>query len=448
MQLENKDKEYEIKLENKNKEYEIKLKKEKQLEKQEFLLKEFSTIEPIVYIIKVKSYDDGTYIIKIGESRQGIVNRYAEHKTNYEEILLLDCFRVQKSNEFESFLHNHRDIRPSRVKDLVGHEKENELFLIGRKLTYQNVLNIITYNIKNYNYTSKYDVEKEKLHNENLQILKDISKNDNYMKLIEEYFTKQSKELKEQNDNILNEIENLKQSNKEIIEKINKLSFKTTTMFNEPLVTVGPRLQKINPETFQLVKVYETVSELMREDIKYKRPSITKAVENNTIYYGFRWMLVNRDLDPTIVNIKPTKEIRTKIDIIGYIAKVDKNKTEIINVYLDRKIACKYNELKTYSLDNPVKNGSIVNNYYYILYKNCDKKLKEDFENKYGIPVLYINGIGQYDTNNNLIKEFVCKSECYKLLNISDKTLNKILEKNILYKNHYYKYIGNKDKMI
>jgi phage anti-repressor protein len=52
--------EVKLQLENKDKEYEIKLKKEKQLERQQILLKEYATIGSIVYIIKIKSFDDGT----------------------------------------------------------------------------------------------------------------------------------------------------------------------------------------------------------------------------------------------------------------------------------------------------------------------------------------------------------------------------------------------------
>jgi hypothetical protein len=76
----------------KNKEMEAKLLNQKVLEKEKYLLKHFATIGNIIYIIKVKSYENGSYIVKIGESRKGIQNRYSEHKSKYEECLLLDCF--------------------------------------------------------------------------------------------------------------------------------------------------------------------------------------------------------------------------------------------------------------------------------------------------------------------------------------------------------------------
>ena len=43
-----------------------------------------------------------------------------------------------------------------------------------------------------------------------------------------------------------------------------------------------------------------------------------------------------------------------------------------------------------------------------------------------------------------LIQEFICKYDCIKKLHISDKTLTKALERNIMYNNNYFKSIGSK----
>jgi len=220
---------------------------------------------------------------------------------------------------------------------------------------------------------------------------------------------------------------------------------KTTTNFDQPLATLGPRLQKINPETMTIIKVYESVAECLKEyNFKVKRPSINKAVVENTIYNGFRWSYVDRNLDPNILcNILPTKQ--TKIQNIGYIAKLNKEKTEIINVYIDRKTASVQNNyISSSALDTPVKNMSLTKGHYYILYNKCPEELITQFEDKYEVPVLYKNGIGQYTHDNKLIKNFICKYDCIKQLKISDRTLRKALDNNILYNNNYFKYIGSK----
>jgi hypothetical protein len=142
-------------------------------------------------------------------------------------------------------------------------------------------------------------------------------------------------------------------------------------------------------------------------------------------------------------SLEPTKE--TKTQNLGYIAKLDAKKTEILNVYLDRKTAAIQNNYPSHSsLDNPVKNGSITNSHYYVLYDSCDEKLKTLFEEKNGIPLLYKNGVGKFDGNNQLLLEFACKYDCIKSLKISDKTLTKALDTNKMYNGHYYRSIGSK----
>ena len=420
----------------KNKEMEENIKKQKELEKETYLLNHFANIGNIIYIIKVKSHDNGTYIVKIGESRRGIKYRYNEHKSNYEECLLLDCFEVDKSKNFETFLHHHSFIYPSKITDLQDHTKENELFLIGKELSYQQLIKIINDNIDNYNYKVRellLEIENLKLKNNGQTI-----NNDNEI----------MKELIITNKFLTNKVTSLENTIEQILNKLNEKETKVVTGFNQQMPHLGPRLQKINPETLQLVKVYESVTEAMNENKNIKRPSIMKSVEENTIYCGFRWLLVERNLEPNIIhNIQPTKE--TKVKSLGYIAKLNADKSEILNVYLDRKTAANLNRYQSSStLDNPVKNNSITNGHYYTLYDNCEEELIHDFEEKNGTPLLYKNGIGQYELNNNLVKEFSCKYDCIRELKISDKTLAKALTNNVPYNNYYYKELGSKLKYL
>jgi phage anti-repressor protein len=422
----------------KNKEMEEKLTKQRVT----ILLNEYADSGSLVYIIKVKTFTNGEYVVKIGHSTKGIHTRYTEHKGNYDECLLLNCFSVDKSKDFESFIHTHENIRLNKVTNLLGHEKENELFLIGKNLTYQMVLHIIENNIKKFNL-SVYELLKE---NEILKMeLLQSNQNDNTNNNL--YINKSNLLLEELTKTVKQlscKIDNLEKLNIELTEKINSMQTKVSTGFNEPLVTLGPRLQKINPETLEIVKVYESVSEAMKENSQIKRPSINKAIIENTIYCGFRWLFVERNLDPNIItHVEPTKQ--TKIQNLGYIAKLNAEKNEILNVYLDRKTAANLNGYSSScALDVPVKKYIITNGHYYKLYEYCNEELINNYETKHGIPILYKNGIGQYDLDGHLVKEFMCKYDCIKFLSISDKTLTKALEKNIPYNGYFYKELGSK----
>ena len=410
---------------------------QKVLERESILLKEFATIGSIIYVIRVKTLENGQYVIKIGESRKGIAARYAEHKANYDECLLLDCFLVQQSKDFESFIQHHDEIRLNRVSNLPGHEAELELFLIGRNLSYQALLKLINHNLP---YFNNRDTRQLELEVEKLKLLLENKETNNVNPLLEELIKKM--------DLVVTRLDKLDGGHKQMCEKINSSQSKVTTGFNMPLVTLGPRLQKIHPETLQLLKVYESVNELMKENSEIKRPSINKAVQENTIYNGFRWLLVDRELDPTVIHqIHPTKIVRAQN--LGYIAKLNSTKTEILNVYLDRKTAAVENHFQSSaSLDPPVKNKTIANGHFYFLYEDCEEDLRTAFvaKNNNLEPLLYKNGVGQFDSENKMTREFACKYDCIRGMPMSDKTLEKALTTAAPYNGYVYKYLNSKLK--
>jgi prophage antirepressor-like protein len=414
------------------------IEQQKIAEREKVLLKEYASIGSIVYVIRVKTHDDGKYIVKIGESRKGITGRYAEHKKNYEECTLMDCFVVGRSKDFEHFIHHHEHVRLNKVTDLQNHENENELFLIGQNLTYDRLNHLMTSNAKHFNND---DVAKMELENEKLKMLLEMNENPNQNGLIQE--------LIKTVHYLSGQMERFEKINKELCERINSMQIKTTTGFNEPLVTLGPRLQKINPDTMQIIRVYESASEAMKETHDIKRPSLNKAVVENTVYHGYRWAFVDRELDANVIhNLPPTK--KTKQQNLGYIAQLNESKTEIRNVYIDRKTAAHFNGYESASaLDTPVKNFTMTKGVYYQLYDQCDEGLRHAFEQKInGKPLLYKNGVHQCNLQNVIVREFECKYECMKALSMSDKTLTKALAKGIQYNGHIFKEAGSKLKCI
>ena len=425
LQLENNEQKLQIKDNNIKK-----LTEEKILEKHNILLREFGTIGSIVYIIMVKTINESQFIIKIGESRVGVKSRYDEHKKNYEECIILDCFIVKDSKNFESFLH--KKFRLSKVSNLIGHEKENELFLIGKELSYINVLNIIEQNIKYYNdnYT---ELEKLKLENNNLQIIQEFNQDKSNLQNL--------MTLMMHNNNILcNKINNLEKIVIDLRSEIIINNTRTISNFNETLQTLGPRVQMLNIKNDTIIKVFESISQCMQENPDLKRPSLNQAIKNNSVYKTFRWNYIDRILDPNIIwNKEPTKIVR--LQHLGYIAKLNTNKTEILHIYLDRKTASKLNDYPcSSSLDDIVKNGNLSKGHYYVLYNDCTNSLKEN----YIIPILYKNGVGKFDANGNLIQEFLHKQDCKINGGISEKTLNKALDKNIAFNGYFYSFIGAK----
>ena len=60
--------------------------------------------------------------------------------------------------------------------------------------------------------------------------------------------------------------------------------------------------------------------------------------------------------------------------------------------------------------------------------------------------ILYkTNGIEQYNQDDNTLNNtFSSKFECIKFMKISDKTINKILDKAMFYKSYYYRTVEPK----
>jgi phage anti-repressor protein len=408
-----------------------------ELEKHRILLKEYGQITgSLVYIVRIKHCEQGKYIIKIGESRKGIKNRFSEFKQKYgNQVLILECFTIHDSSGFEKYLHRHPEIHPHQVKNLDGHEKEQELFLMGGELTYQRLLQIIETGMIPFN-NPVVENERLKLENEQLRNRSITQPSQADQSIMQE--------ILKINQLLLQKVQNLESSNKEILSRLNAMQTKTTTTCSQPDPHIGPRLQKIHPETLQILHVYETTTECMKEDHAMKRPSINKAVRENTVYRGFRWQLVDRELDPyTIQTLEPTKA--TKVQKNGYVAKVNQDQTEIIHVYLDRKTAAQCNQYPSIaSLDNAVKNHTIKDGHYYQLYEECDIVLKTKFQAHHGNVLLYHDGIGQFNSNNTLLTEFASKFDCTTRAGISQKSLAKVLDKPLQYKEYYFKSLGDK----
>ena len=414
-------------------EYQIKLKKQKELEKEKVLLNQFIMHIPIVYIIRVKTFETGEYIVKIGESRRGVVGRYNEHKSKYPECVLLDVFVVQQSKDFESYIHNHSKIRCNQVKDMEKHENENELFLVGKKLTYQILLDAINSQIDNY---QEYGTKKIELEIEKLKVIAMNHDSPAMAELIES-----NKRIEESNKQLHARINKLESMIEKLIEA---RPVKIQTGFQEPLPTLGPRVQKINPDTMQLIKVYESETEVMNEDRSIKRPSLSKAVLENIVYNGFRWLFVERDMDATILhNLQPTRPTIAKN--MDYVAKLNADQTEILNVYLDRKTASLMNGYSMSGLDNAVKKGTQTQGFYYKLYGECDDNVVQNFTEKYGKDVLlYKDGLGMYNEKGELVKEYKCKYDCIKLERMSDKTLAKAMAEDKAYNGYKYRELPSR----
>jgi phage anti-repressor protein len=427
------------------------LNKEKETEKQKILQQQYGNTGSVVYFIRVKTFEDGKYVIKIGQSLKGVDARYDEHKTNYEECVLLNCVSVLKSVDFERYIHNHEKIRPHKYKKLENHTSENELFLIGGGLTMDTINRIIKDNIKQYNEYTKADFDILEMKIENLELKNQILTNHLKEKklytetVIEQPITEPT--LTPENTTLLQKLKELEVQNAQIIKTISTIQqSRIITGFGQINRTVGPRLLQINPDTKTIHQIHETLSDCLKEsNFQNKRPSIEKAISENLIYNRYRWLYADRNenVEDVLQRMPPSKI--SKVTNLGYIAKLNKEQSIIITVYLDRKTAAELNGFEKHSaLDMPVKNGTIVKDHYYKLFDDCADELQRIFIEQNGLPMLYKLGVGRFTKDGQLREEYMCKYDCIKRLKIGDKTLAKVLDKEVAYMDDFFRSIGSK----
>ncbi len=157
----------------------------------------------LIYLLKVKTLNNNSFIIKINKSKSFLIDDFNEHVKNYEECIILDCFPINENKEFDDYLHNHNEIKPYLYTTLKEHEHEKDLFIISNEgLSYKNLTYIIKDIIKNIyiNYLHA-KIEKLELEKENLSL-----KLEYQIKCYNEIYFK---ELIEQNKKLFERIENL-----------------------------------------------------------------------------------------------------------------------------------------------------------------------------------------------------------------------------------------------
>jgi hypothetical protein len=208
---------------------------------------------------------------------------------------------------------------------------------------------------------------------------------------------------------------------------------------------VEPRLQQIDPETMQLVMVHESFHACNAMDNRIKKKNLTKAIKGNGIYRGFRWLFVARELDPMVISeLSDTQNITCPSQ--GYVVKLDVDKKTITDVYFNRETACSDNGYESKShLDYSINYSKVREEGCYMMYTKCNEELKDAFiEKNGGVPLLYMNGIGKYDRNANLIQEYLCKRECMKLCSMTSRKFIEVTGNNIMHEGYYYEYMKRK----
>ena len=107
----------------------------------------------VVYFCRVKLHEDGSFILKIGETTN-IKNRIDALRCDFDpSLIVLDVFICENSIRFEKSLHNHPEILKYKYAKLEHKNKKysTEAYHIPNQKEYENIVKMVNIEIRKYN---------------------------------------------------------------------------------------------------------------------------------------------------------------------------------------------------------------------------------------------------------------------------------------------------------
>ncbi len=377
----------------------------------------------VVYFGKIRDFDNERSLIKIG-STKCIKSRIIGLREEFGSMTLFKIFECGTNEQFEKFLHKHKDIAKYAYKDIVYNDKTStEVFLMNDDQI-QRALNIAIHNVY-------------------------LFRNENRMKNL---FELEKIRLEYAKTKV--ELENIKnKSSKGDISDDEDISADYLPESYLPIIddkiikqTKGDKIQRYSSDGKTLIKTYSSIIEVSRDTTipETSRNCILEASKNNTLYKNYRWKSLDRKLsDDTIQILEPTnKTIQVNI---GFVAMLNLEKNKIIRVFMDQKEAGEDRKFKSGApISKAIKLGTQSGGHYFMMWHNCSTELQEEYLSREKLPNKRINGskiqIQKINpVTNEIIKEYTSINDVIKEHKISRLTLNKCIDNNLLRDGFYWK---------
>ena len=430
-------------------ELEIKSCNDKEIARHNTLVKVYNN-KSLIYLIKMKSNEDGSFLLKIGWS-DNLQSRVNHIKNEFNlDIIVLDVFECELNKKFEKALHHHSFISPLQYKEIINNNKKSqECFLIKDINVYDKI--IIICNREKIKYLGRdkelfkleVDVKKIELLNkyyekydkdENLKLIKYISDIFNNPNELSENIEKKYK-----NEIVIND-EELITKNKESI--INKKELPVQSHLSQ-----GPIVQVYDGEdTTKLLHVFDNIMECTRNIKDTSFSAIKTAAKYKQLYRGYRWYFLNRKTEKDIYSVKDigkTLIIQEKVE--DYIALLNIEKTEVIQIFSKQNEIIKILSCSASLINSAIKYGNIIKGHYIEYFSKLDDNIKNNYllnnklPEKIPLNSIIVQKIDK-DTNEILEISYSMEDACKKF-KISSKSFKKYSKNNEVYNGFKWKII-------
>ena len=406
-----------------------------EVERHNVLIQTYS-MKRVVYIMKIITFEDGSFIIKIGES-ENIKERVDTLSVEFKiRIIVLEIFTCEEIRAFEKFLHNYPEINKFKYSETINNKVSTELFKVTPK-NYNKIVKHANKYLNNYN--KDIEIMKLRIKEKELDIKSKIisicTSKEDLIKVLE-LVNSSSVSLKDNEDSSEDE-----EDEKPVKEKKN-------VILREPISReYGPRVQIYDKDDLtKVIRVFNGITEATREIKDSSFTHIKYASKNKIVYLNYRWHLLDRN-DPEPDKPKNIGEtIITKQNKNSFVAMLNLERNNIEKVFQLQKDAAEYIQQQTSVICTAIKYSSKIGGYYWILWDDASQELKDKYLEDNELPQKYKTARGakvqQLDSKTSeIIKTFSSITDVAKEMKMSVKTIKKISLDNSIHKGFKWKII-------
>ena len=405
-------------------------------------LMEFCKMKNVVYICKLCDISEDAFVIKIG-STQNIKERFANINNNYKmKPLLLYIFECENHTKFEKWIRNSELVKPLyyEIKKQNG-ISARETFLVNEEQC-NAIVKIMHNEMKQF---TKDDVNLLIELEDKRRITEETIRNQTELNIKLEEIRLQQDEIKLKiQENAMKIAENhIDVSENPIFpEKSTQEESNSFLYIKAREHTRSPKVYQYNSETMELIQMYDSIINVIREFHSSSPSALKLAAKNNTIYKGFRWLLVERNTNEVPI-LPPTVESRTQA--IEYIAMIDIQQTKILDVFPSQKEAAMARNLAGFStISRAIKQKSISSGHYWNFFHRCSQEMRDEYLKTNMLPKQHVksNGISViqvHPVTQEEIAEYKSITEVLKKFQMSRVSLVKAAETNEIHNGFRWK---------
>jgi hypothetical protein len=173
---------------------------------------------------------------------------------------------------------------------------------------------------------------------------------------------------------------------------------------------------------------------------------IRNASVNNTLLEGYRWLCTDEDVQPP-TEIPPTKEEPRIQRNNGPIAQINKEKTQILNVFATQKDAEQETKIHNSQISIGLSSGLLRSGFFWIPYEDCDESLKQTYHGIIPEPkriATCSKVVQQIDPfTNNVVETYQCMQDVCSKFKCCHKSINKASASGNIFKGFKWNVTNN-----